>query len=94
MRTSAPRLGRILGKLLLAAAVASGASCASPVASGPAFEGHDLRVWSDYLVADQAESAWREIPWIPTLAEGVRAATEADRPMLLWMMNGHPLGCT
>ncbi len=35
-----------------------------------------------------------EIQWRSTLAAGVREASAAHKPILLWAMNGHPLGCT
>lgn len=62
--------------------------------SGPSVHDHDLEVWQAYVEADADESRWLEIPWIPTLAGGLRAADGADKPVLLWVMNGHPLGCT
>jgi hypothetical protein len=34
------------------------------------------------------------VPWLASFAEGVRAADAARKPLLLWIMNGHPLGCT
>ena len=46
------------------------------------------------VVPTEAELAWRTIPWRATLREGVADATAARRPILLWAMNGHPLGAT
>ena len=37
---------------------------------------------------------WSEIPWRPSLAEAIEEARKADKPILLWMMNGHPCGMT
>ena len=37
---------------------------------------------------------WTEIPWRPNLAEAIEEAREQDKPILLWMMNGHPCGMT
>lgn len=37
---------------------------------------------------------WTEIPWRPNLAEAIVEAREKDKPILLWMMNGHPCGMT
>lgn len=37
---------------------------------------------------------WNAIPWRVSYAEGVLDADRLDRPVLLWAMNGHPLGCT
>lgn len=41
-----------------------------------------------------AEQAWSaEIPWMASLWDArVRAAAEG-KPILLWEMDGHPLGC-
>ena len=36
---------------------------------------------------------WTQIPWEIDLWEARRLAREAGKPILLWAMNGHPLGC-
>ena len=54
----------------------------------------DLRPWSEHLSPSADELAWREIPWLSTFIDGVLAADEAEKPLLFWAMNGHPLGCT
>jgi hypothetical protein len=41
-----------------------------------------------------AQTKWTNIPWRPTYWEGVVEAQKADRPVLLWAMNGHALACT
>lgn len=43
---------------------------------------------------DGIESAWLQIDWQPSYAVGLRVASEQQKPILLWVMNGHPLGCT
>lgn len=50
--------------------------------------------WRDFVLPDEGELAWLEIPWRDSFWEAVREAREAERPVLLWAMNGHPLGCT
>lgn len=50
--------------------------------------------WRDYLVPPAEEEAWLEIGWRTTFWDGLRAAQEERKPLLLWAMNGHPLGCT
>jgi len=96
MKPSAPRrrphLRLLLGGSLLASAIA--AACVSPGSGAPRVDDHELAVWREYLVPHGEETAWLEVPWIPELAEGVRVAGERGRPILLWVMNGHPLGCT
>ena len=50
--------------------------------------------WRDHILPAEADVAWERIPWIPALGEGVRRANAEDRPVLVWVMNGHPLACT
>ena len=40
------------------------------------------------------ELAWKDRDWRAGLWAGVVEAQAADKPILLWAMNGHPLGCT
>jgi hypothetical protein len=46
------------------------------------------------VVPGSDELAWRAIPWRATLRAGLQDATEERKPVLLWAMNGHPLGTT
>ena len=48
----------------------------------------------DSILMDSTESAWNEIPWQPDLGEAIREAKKLEKPILLWMMNGHPCGMT
>lgn len=41
-----------------------------------------------------AKPAWRKIAWRTTLGEAIVEASRDKKPILLWAMNGHPLGCT
>jgi len=45
------------------------------------------------LQPDTAER-WRQIPWRISLLEGQRAAASEGKPIFIWAMDGHPLGCT
>jgi len=40
------------------------------------------------------EQAWLSIPWETNLTTARRKAAELNRPIFLWEMDGHPLGCT
>jgi hypothetical protein len=43
---------------------------------------------------DADEDRWAQVPWQVSLWEArVKAAAEG-KPILLWEMDGHPLGCT
>ncbi len=41
-----------------------------------------------------AEEKWAEIPWLTSLWEARQKAAAEGKPILLWEMDGHPLGCT
>lgn len=41
-----------------------------------------------------SQERWVEIPWIGDLWEGRQQAAALQKPMFIWAMNGHPLGCT
>jgi hypothetical protein len=40
------------------------------------------------------EDAFDRIPWRISLWEARRDAARSGKPVLLWEMDGHPLGCT
>ena len=40
------------------------------------------------------EEEWRRIPWRTDLAAARIEAARLGRPLFIWSMNGHPLGCT
>lgn len=41
-----------------------------------------------------ADAPWRSIPWKISLLEAQAAAAEQQKPIFIWAMDGHPLGCT
>jgi hypothetical protein len=43
---------------------------------------------------DQGEDLWAKIPWAADLWQARRVAAAQGKPILLWEMDGHPLGCT
>lgn len=40
------------------------------------------------------EDKWMQIPWLTSLYEARQQASAEGKPILLWEMDGHPLGCT
>jgi hypothetical protein len=48
----------------------------------------------DYVHPTADELAWRKIPWVPSVWDGIVEGQKSDRPILMWILNGHPLGCT
>jgi hypothetical protein len=55
---------------------------------------HTLDRWLDFVRPSRQELAWQEIPWRPALWPAVIEARQADKPLLIWAMNGHPMACT
>ena len=47
-----------------------------------------------HILPSAAETSWRSIPWRAELRGALVEASDADKPVLLWAMNGHPLGQT
>jgi hypothetical protein len=43
---------------------------------------------------DPDEEKWAQIPWLSSLWEARKQAAKDGKPILLWEMDGHPLGCT
>ena len=40
------------------------------------------------------DEAWRTVPWRISLLQAQRDAVAANKPIFMWAMDGHPLGCT
>jgi len=40
------------------------------------------------------DEPWRTIPWKISLLDAQHAAAEQNKPIFIWAMDGHPLGCT
>jgi hypothetical protein len=50
--------------------------------------------WRDRIRPKNDDQCFMTVNWLPTFWDGVMAAQKADKPILLWAMNGHPLACT
>jgi hypothetical protein len=46
------------------------------------------------VVPTAAEEKWLQIPWRLNVIAARRDAQQSGKPMFLWIMNGHPFGCT
>ena len=40
------------------------------------------------------DEPWRTLPWKIDLLDAQRTAAEEGKPIFIWAMDGHPLGCT
>lgn len=81
---------------VLATAGGCGRDAAKQAAEEDAAKTLELRyqVARAEILPSAAERRWEEIDWHPTYAGGLRASSDQQKPLLLWVMNGHPLGCT
>ena len=52
------------------------------------------KMWKDFIKPTKKELAWAQIPWRNTFYDGLIESDKNQKPLLLWVMNGHPLGCT
>ena len=50
--------------------------------------------WRNHILPEAGELDFEKIPWLATFKDGILASEAEQRPLLLWVMNGHPLGCT
>lgn len=64
------------------------------VAQGPRPDAENYEAWRTHVLPAESELVWLTIPWQSSFGDGIRRAREEARPVLLWVMNGHPLGCT
>jgi hypothetical protein len=60
----------------------------------PVLDEQSLGHWRDYVRPSAKEESYLEIPWRESFYIAINEARETARPILLWAMNGHPLGCT
>jgi hypothetical protein len=54
----------------------------------------NLERWAAAIEPDATERAYEGIAWRNSFAAAMAEAKALGRPMLLWAMNGHPLGVT
>lgn len=66
---------------------------ATPIANGQTVESPLIAEKCETLCATP-DAAWRSIPWELDLLKAQRLAIEKSKPIFIWSMDGHPLGCT
>ena len=57
-----------------------------------AYEARALRDMARLIRQDESLLRWRDIPWYTDAVEGLKAAREEKRPVLLWVTGDDPLG--
>lgn len=48
----------------------------------------------DRILGSPEDAAWLRIPWRSDLATAIAEAEQLGQPLLIWAMNGDPLGFT
>ena len=61
---------------------------------GPGVPDSDVQAIAARLRPTAEELTFREIGWRSAFFDAVVEAQSAKKPVLLWAMNGNPLGCT
>lgn len=54
----------------------------------------NFTAWADFIRPNSEELKFESIGWRNQFWPAVQEAKKLGRPILLWTMNGHPLGCT
>ena len=65
-------------------------------AQKPAIEPLDAKQFAALhaSIVPRDEEAWQTIPWQIDLLAARASAANSKKPLFIWSMNGHPLGCT
>lgn len=84
--------------VLLTATVARGQIESAPGEPGAppsqALSLDTLVQWASFISPSAEELRWKEIPWRESFWKAIHEGQIHGKPVLLWTMNGHPLGCT
>lgn len=67
---------------------------ACALGAAPELNDDSLEKMRDFIRPRAQEQKFLEIGWHESFFAAVNEARETNRPILLWTMNGHPLGCT
>jgi hypothetical protein len=77
----------------LAVAILGLVACCSITAADP-LTADQFRQLQALIKPSPGEDKWAEIPWGINLWEARKQGAKEGKPILLWEMDGHPLGCT
>lgn len=48
----------------------------------------------DLVLLSEREASFRSIRWRTSVLQGIVDAQREDKPVMIYLMNGHPLACT
>lgn len=86
------KAGTIVSALLLAASTGQGTDKHQALQAPPLSAAYAK--FRDLVLPSPSEQSYRKIPWRASVLHGVVDAQKKDRPVMIVLMNGHPLGCT
>ena len=78
--------------LLLAAGIALGGDKNQSLQMRP--QSTDYAKCHDHVLLKPSEQSYWKIPWRTSILQGFVDAQMSDKPVMILLMNGHPLGCT
>lgn len=78
--------------LLLTASISLGADKDQPLQT-PQLSAEYAK-WRNHVLPKPSEQSYRKIPWRASVLHGIVDAQKKDKPVMIVLMNGHPLGCT
>ncbi|MBC8353703.1 MAG: hypothetical protein H8E66_17025 [Planctomycetes bacterium] len=83
------------GSLIIAFAASAVAlhMIASPVACAGDLTMAEFQELHEQLQVS-ADKPWRTIPWKTAMLDAQHTAAQQAKPIFIWAMDGHPLGCT
>lgn len=68
-------------------------AAAQPPASAPALDHEQFTKLLAVIKPGPQTEPWQQIPWSSSLWDARKQAAREGKPILLWEMDGHPLGC-
>ena len=80
----------MIARMLLAGLVVG---WCSGIAAGQELSETECRGLQQQLLPAEG-AAWLSIPWRTSLLDAQRKAARDQKPIFIWAMDGHPLGCT
>ena len=82
----------LCGVTLTLAAMAAERARAAPE-RGPHLSAEQFQQLHTLIKPAPAEEKWAQVPWLSSLWDARKRAAAEGKPILLWEMDGHPLGC-
>ena len=93
LRATALLLALVAAAPCISGQTADAASGADAIAL-PEPTASDLAGWRACVLPLGDELGFDSLAWSADLATGLERSAAEQKPLLLWLMNGHPLGCT